>query len=251
MRKLLLLIPVVILALSSCKVMRSNLMLQTKKDYNYDRMSDSMSRLDYRIAANDLIQYRVFANDGFQLIDLANKMNSNILYRTDLEMLVESDGSAKMPMVGYVKLEGLTIREAEKVLEEKYAEFYVKPFVTLKVINKRVIVFPGNNGIAKVLTLSNNNTTVLEALALSGGITEDGKAYKVKLIRNYRTSKPQVFLMDLSKIEGLSSGNTIVLANDIIYVEPRYRLARTLVTELTPVVTLISTTLLIYTLFTK
>lgn len=225
-------------------------MLQTKKDYNYDKISDSLSRLDYRITANDMIQYRVFTNDGFKLLDLANQLNS-IIYRNELDALVESDGAVKMPMIGYIKLAGLSIREAEKLLEEKYSEYYVKPFVNIKVINKRVIVFPGNNGTAKVLTLQNNNTTVLEALALSGGITEDGKAYKVKLIRNYRTTKPQIFLMDLSKISGLSSGNTIVLANDIIYVEPRYRLARTLVTELTPVVTLISTTLLIYSLFKR
>lgn len=225
-------------------------MLQTKKDYSYDKMSDSLSRLDYRITPNDMLQYRVFTNDGFKLIDLASQVN-NVYYRNDLDVLVESDGAIKMPMVGYVKLEGLTIREAEKLLEEKYSEFYVKPFVNIKVTNKRVIVFPGNNGVAKVLPLQNNNTTVLEALALSGGITEDGKAFKVKLIRNYRTTKPQVFLMDLSKIDGLAAGNTIVLANDIIYVEPRYRLARTLVTELTPVVTLISTTLLIYSLFKR
>lgn len=224
-------------------------MLQTKKDYQYDLISDSLSRLDYRITSNDILQYRVETNDGFKLIDLANQVNT--FYRLELNVLVESDGSVKLPIIGFVKLEGLTIREAEKLLEEKYSDIYVKPFVNIKVTNKRVIVFPGNNGIAKVLPLANNNTTVLEALALSGGITEDGKAYKVKLIRNYRTKKPQVFLMDLSKIQGLAAGNTIVLANDIIYVEPRYRLARTLVTELTPVVTLISTTLLIYSLFRK
>lgn len=249
MRKLLLFIPIIILALSSCKIMRPNLMLQTKKDYQYDKISDSLSKLDYRITPNDMLQYRVFTNDGFKLIDLANQVN--VMYRNDLDVLVESDGAVKLPIIGYVKLEGLTIREAEKLLEEKYSEIYVKPFVNIRVTNKRVIVFPGNNGVAKVLPLSNNNTTVLEALALSGGITEDGKAYKVKLIRNYRTTKPQVFLMDLSKIQGLSAGNTIVLANDIIYVEPRYRLARTLVTELTPVVTLISTTLLIYSIFRR
>ena len=249
MRKFLLLIPVLLLAFSSCKIMRPNLMLQTKKDYNYDKISDSLSKLDYRITPNDILQYRVETNDGFKLIDLASQLNT--YYRIDLEVLVESDGAVKLPLVGYVRLEGLTIREAEKLLEEKYSEFYVKPWVRIKVINKRVIVFPGNNGVAKVLPLSNNNTTVLEALALSGGITEDGKAYKVKLIRNYRTAKPQVFLMDLSKIEGLSAGNTIVLANDIIYVEPRYRLARTLVTELTPIVTLISTTVLLYSLFRR
>jgi polysaccharide biosynthesis/export protein len=245
MRKLLLIIPVALLLFSSCKILRPNLMLQTKNDYPYDKLVDSLSRLDYRLAPNDVIQYRILTNDGFELIDLAR---TNNLLRNDLDVLVESDGTLKMPMIGYVKVEGLTIREAEQLFAEKYSAVYVKPYVTMKVINKRVIVFPGNGGLARVLTLTNNNTTVLEAIALSGGITEDGKAYKVKLIRNGVPTKPQVFLMDLSKISGLAAGNTHVLANDIIYVEPRYRLARTLVSELTPIVTLVSTTLLLYSL---
>jgi len=224
-------------------------MLQTKKDFNYDKLSDSLAMLDYKIAPNDMLQYRVFTNDGFKLLDLANQ--TNVVFRNDLDVLVESDGNVKMPMLGYTKLAGLTIREAEALLQDKYSDVYVKPFVTIRVTNKRVIVFPGNNGVAKVLPLANNNTTVMEAIALAGGITEDGKAYKVKLIRNYKNTKPQVFLMDLSKIEGLASANTIVLANDIIYVEPRYRLARTLVSELTPIVTLISTTVLLYSLFAR
>jgi polysaccharide export outer membrane protein len=181
------------------------------------------------------------------LIDLAN--TTNIQFRTNLDILVESDGNSKMPMLGYIKLEGYTIREVEKLLEEKYTEFYVKPFVTVKVTNKRVIVFPGNGGIAKVIPLSNDNTTVLETIAMSGGITDDGKAYKVKLIRNYRNAKPEVFLMDLSTIDGLTFANTRVLANDIIYIEPRYRLARTIASELAPIVSIISSTILIYSVF--
>ncbi len=247
MRKLILLIPICLLALSSCKIIRSNLMLRTPKNYVYNQLSDSISKLNYRIAHNDAIQYRIFTNDGFKLIDLANSINANA-FRNDLDVIVETDGTVKLPMVGFVKLEGMSLREAEQFLEEKYAEYYVKPFVSLKVTNKRVIVFPGNGGTAKTLLLTNNNTSVIEAIALAGGLTEDSKAYKVKLLRSINDSKPQVYLMDLSKIEGLAAGNTRVLANDIIYVEPRYRLARTLVTELTPIVTLISTTFLIYTL---
>ena len=146
---------------------------------------------------------------------------------------------------------GLSIREATEYLEQIYADYYVKPFVYMLVTNKRVIVFPGNGGSAKVLNLVNNNTTVIEALALTGGISEDGKAYKVKLIRNLENQPPKVYLMDLSKIEGIAVGNTVVLAHDIIYVEPRYRLARTLVAEITPVISLISTTFLLYTLTTR
>ena len=234
---------------SSCKVFRSNLMLKTSKDYTYDKIVDSLSKQDYKIDANDVINVRIFSNDGFKIIDLAtsNQMNRWI----DLDYVVNRDGTCKLPLIGRIKLAGLSIREATEYLEQIYADYYVKPFVFMTVINKRVIVFPGNGGAAKVLSLTNNNTTVIEALALTGGIPEDGKAYKVKLIRTQTNEQPKVYLMDLSKIEGLAAGNSVVLAHDIIYVEPRYRLAKTLVAELTPIVTLISSTFLLYSLITR
>ena len=233
---------------SSCKVFRSNLMLKTPKDYTYDKIADSLSKQDYKIDANDLVNIRIFANDGFKIVDLAT--STQISRFIELDYVVNRDGTCKLPLVGRVKLAGLSVREATEYLEQIYADYYVKPFVFMSIINKRVIVFPGNGGVAKVLNLTNNNTTVIEALALTGGISEDGKAYKVKLIRN-QGDKPKVYLMDLSKIEGIAVGNTVVLAHDIIYVEPRYRLARTLVAEITPIVSLISTTFLLYTLVVR
>jgi len=233
---------------SSCKVFRSNLMLKTPKDYTYDKIADSLSKQDYKIEANDIVNVRIFANDGFKIVDLAT---SNQVQRfIEIDYVVNMDGTCKLPLIGRVKLAGLSVREATEYLEQIYADYYVKPFVFMTVTNKRVIVFPGNGGAAKVLNLTNNNTTVIEALALTGGIAEDGKAYKVKLIRN-QGDKPKVYLMDLSKIEGIAVGNTVVLAHDIIYVEPRYRFARTLVAEITPIITLISSTFLLYTLVSR
>ncbi|MGZ3882913.1 MAG: polysaccharide biosynthesis/export family protein [Bacteroidia bacterium] len=221
-------------------------MLKTPKDFVYDQLNDTLMKQDYKIAANDAITFRLFTNDGFKLIDLAT---TNVVFSSNIDILVESDGTLKMPLLGLVHVQGLTLRETEALLEEKYSEFYVKPFISIRVSNKRVIVFPGNGGVARALPLTNNNTTVMEAIALAGGITEDGKAYKVKLIRNNRNTKPQVFLLDLSTIDGLAGGNTRVSSNDIIYVEPRYRLGRTLVTELTPIITLLTSVLLVYSLF--
>lgn len=232
---------------SSCKLLRSNLMLKTPRDYNYDKISDSLAKLTYRIEANDEVNYKIFSNDGFKLVDLSS--GTNFIERNDLNLTIENDGTAKFPLVGRIKLAGLTKREAEMLLEEKYTEYYVKPYVLIKITNKRVTVFPGNGGTAKVVNLLNNNTTVIEALALAGGITDDGKAYKVKLIRNNGSNKPYVYLIDLSTINGLAAGRSVVLANDIIYVEPRYRLAKTLVNEITPILTLLSTTLIMIVYF--
>ena len=235
-----------ILIFSSCKIFKSNLMLRTPKDYNYDKLVDSLSRLDYKIAANDAIQYRVFTNDGFKLIDLASSGTG--VFRNDLDVIVETDGNIKMPLLGRLSVVGLSIKEAEKLMEDKYSDFYVKPFVTLKVINKRVIVFPGNSGVAQVITLVNNNTTVMEAIAAARGIPDDGKAYKIKLIRNNENPKikPYVYLLDLSRIEGITMANSKVQANDIIYVEPRYRPFRTLATELAPIATLLTTFIILF-----
>lgn len=223
-------------------------MLRTPKDYAYDKLNDTMSVQDYRIAPNDILTAKIFSNDGFKIIDLANTAQYTQL---ELNYVVERSGQVKLPLVGSVPIAGLTIREAETYLEQLYDTFYVKPFISLKIINKRVIVFPGNGGKAQVVTLLNNNTTVIEVLALTGGIAEDGKAYKVKLIRNDNTKKPKVYLMDLSEIQGINAGNTVVLANDIVYVEPRYRFAKTLLGELTPVLTLITSTLLLYSVIKR
>jgi polysaccharide biosynthesis/export protein len=245
MRYLLILLSSLIIA-SSCKIFRSNLMLKTPRDFTYDKLVDSLSRLDYRIATNDAIVYRIFTNNGFKLIDLAS--SSNAALRSDIDVIVESDGHVKMPLLGRVYVAGLTIKEAEKLLEERYAKLYVDPFVTLRINNKRVIIFPGNGGQAKVLPLANNNTTIMEAIASAGGILEDGKAYKVKLIRNNpeKGMQPFVYLMDLSRIQGITAGNSIVQAGDIIYVEPRYRVLATFNREVAPIITLLTTFAILY-----
>jgi polysaccharide export outer membrane protein len=231
-----------LLFFNSCKILRPNLMLTTPPGYKYADLNDSLARLTYLLAPNDIISFQIFTNDGFKMVDVIN--NAQASYFVKAEAPIEADGTIKMPMVGRVKLAGLTVQDAEKKLESLYSEFYVKPFVRLSVNNKRVIVFPGNNAVAKVIPLQNNNTTVLEAIALAGGIPEDGKAYKVKLIRTLPDGKSVVYLLDLSTIDGLSQGQTTVLANDIIYVEPRYRPVQAFVRDISPILSLLLSTLI-------
>ncbi|MCX7728213.1 MAG: polysaccharide biosynthesis/export family protein [Bacteroidia bacterium] len=225
----------------SCKVLRPNLMLQTPPGYKFAALNDSLSHISYILSPNDIINFQIYTNDGFKMVDVINNAQSN--YFVKAEATIDMDGTLKMPMIGRVKITGLTLAEAEKKLETLYSEYYIKPFVRLSVNNKRVIVFPGNNAVAKVIPLQNNNTTVLEAIAMAGGIPEDGKAYKVKLIRTLPNGQSLVYLMDLSTIDGLSYGQTTVLANDIIYVEPRYRPVQAIVRDITPLLSLLLSTL--------
>lgn len=201
-------------------------MLRTKRNYQYDELSKIPPTREYKIGLNDNVEVQVNPNKGATLLEnTASGMNmtnnsTNGTLLKNVSATVEYDGTIKLPVLGRVQVKDLTIRELELMLEERYKEFYVDPFVKVFVQNKRVIIFPGSDGTARVLTLSNQNTTLLEAIALAGGISGSAKANRVKLIRRTDT-EPLVFLIDLSTIEGMKEGNIVLQGNDIIYVQPR------------------------------
>lgn len=236
-----------LVTLSSCRILRPNIMMKTPKDYKFDLPKDSVSP-DYRIQPNDIVDFRIFSNEGFKLIDLTslNTSNNSVNVNFSIEYNVEFDGKIKLPMLGRIAVAGLTVREAERMLEEKYSDFYIKPFILLKIENKKVFVFTGESKDAKVVPLTNDETNIIQALATAGGISEFGKAYRVKLLRGELTN-PQVFLFDLSTIEGIKKAGMTLQSNDVIYVEPVPRFSRSLVAEIAPYVSLISSLFIILT----
>lgn len=227
--------------LSSCTV-NSHVMLKTKNDYVFDTINYDMN-LEYRIATNDIIDFRLFTNDGFEVIDMVsqnNTKNVNINQANIIQYNIRKDSLVELPIIGEVNLVGKTIIESEHILENKYANFYVDPFINLRIKSKRVVIFPGTGSSAKVVMLKYNNTTLIEALASVGGISANGRAKKIKLIRK-TDEKQEVYLIDLSKIEGLKDASMILQSNDIIYVEPNANIAREILSDITPVLGLIST----------
>ena len=225
-------------------------MFKVPKDYQYSN-DQTIGNVEYKIAPNDIIGFNVYTNDGFKLVDLttsASSMTSPLMNNpstNQTQFLVEPDGQIKLPIIGKVKIAGMTVREAEKNLEQEYSTFYNKPFVMIRVLNRRVLVFPGTGGTGRTVSLDNENMHLIEALALAGGLTNTGKAYKIKLIRG-DLRNPKVMLIDLSTIEGVKQSNLLLQANDIIYVEPVPRISQELLSQLAPIVGIITSLALIY-----
>lgn len=234
--------------MSSCTWLNPSIMLKTPKDYKYASAPDSTNAAEYRISANDIIEFSLFSNDGFKLVDLTSlNTNNSTGYRitNGTEYLVEPSGEVKLPVLGKIKVTGFTIREAQSLLEEKYASYYIRPYVTMKVINKRVIIFPGSAGDAKVIPLINNNTTLIEGIALAGGLADNGKAHMIKLIRESK-GEHEVYLIDLSVVEGIKQASMVLQANDIIYVEPRRRYAIRFLQEAAPIISVVTSAFVLY-----
>jgi polysaccharide export outer membrane protein len=251
MRKLLSLSLIILLAASCQRTINPSIMFKAPKDYSY-KTDQTIGNVEYKLAPNDIINLSVYTNDGYKLIDLTASTASNItgggtgsVSATGTKFTIDIEGFVKLPIIGRVKVKDLTIRETELMLEQQYATYYTKPFVILTVLNRRVLVFPGSGGSGKVVNIENENITLLEALALAGGITETGKAWQIKLIRgDYRN--PQVQLIDLSTIEGMKQSNMLLQANDVIYVEPVPRISQGVLAQLLPIVGILTSLLIVY-----
>ena len=239
------------LAISSCNI-NPSVMFKTPRDFEYNT-EQTIGNVEYRITPNDIIGFSVYTNDGFKLIDmttsavsinqpLASNANDNMT-----RFLVEPDGMVKLPIIGKVKISGMTIREAEKSLESLYATFYNKPFVMISVLNRRVLVFTGEGGLGKVVLLQNENVTLIEALALAGGVNDRGKSKNIKLIRGDMRN-PKVMLINLATIEGAKKSNLMLQANDIIYVEPAPQTSNEIFQQIAPVIGIITSIALVITI---
>jgi polysaccharide export outer membrane protein len=233
---------------SSCKFLNPSQMLRAPKDYPYEPLPKA-KELETRLNPNDQISMVLLTNDGFKLLDLVgeqqigvNQLGTNLTYR------IEFDGLINLPILGRVKLGGLTVREAEMFLEEEFSKYYIQPFVILRITNRKVLVFSGTDGNAKVVPLVDENTNLIRVLAQAGGVTKTGRAYDIKVIRG-EFSEPKVYHFNLRHIDGLKESDFMMQSNDIIYVTPSPQVARTLLIEIGPYLSLLTTLLLVLNYF--
>jgi len=228
---------------SGCKVLNPSVMFETESDYQYAGFEKEPD--EYIIKPFDKLDVRIYTNNGYQLIDMEGSAAVAQNQRNVSPYLVEHDGFVKVPTLGRIKVSGLSIKQLENTLEQKYSEYYQKPFVLVKVTNRRVIVFTSGSTKGAVLEIENEKFTLIEALAKAGGIDDFSKSYKIKLLRG-DLENPQVYLYNIRTIEDMKKANMVLQANDIIYVEKRPRYTSRVLGEIMPYVTLFNTFVLLF-----
>lgn len=155
----------------------------------------------FALGPGDVITVKVFRNDDLSLTS----------------MKVRMDGTVSVPLIGEFKVTEMPIRDVEKKLEEKLAYYIVEPKVSINSVtisSKKVFVL-GEVTSQSVITME-ENTTLLQAIAQAGGVTNNAKTSEVSLIRG-----GQVYTVDLNRaLKGDLSQNVTLMAGDAIYVRP-------------------------------
>jgi polysaccharide export outer membrane protein len=158
---------------------------------------------DYRIGPEDLLQI-----DVFRVEDLSR------------EVRVSAQGTITLPLIGTIRLAGLTGREAEQLIAERLAERYlqhpqvtifIKEFTSQRVTIEGLVKKPG------VYPLK-GPTTLLQVIAMSEGADEVANTQMVQVIHFDSQNRKETHVYDLDAIRKGTADDPRIRRNDIIVI---------------------------------
>lgn len=132
---------------------------------------------------------------------------------------LDQNGKVDLPLVGEVKLVGLTAEESKKLIEEKVRPFVPDDFfVRVRLGGIRFSSLGEFNAPGKV-TILQNRVTIFEAIAASGDMTTIAKRDEVIMLRQYPDGS-QIHKINLNDRNLLSSEYYFIRPNDVLYAVP-------------------------------
>lgn len=213
---------------ASCVTNKKYVYLQ-KDDVNVkDLPKDTIVRnynlqtYDYRIQPEDNISVR-FESLTPKEFDIFNR-GTNQLQSQGLTQgnailigeLVDPQGEIAFPVVGNVKVSGLTVYEIQTKLQAIADQYLESPIVKVRLINFRITLL-GEAKHEGTIILGNNRVNFIEAIGLAGGLTDFADRKNVKLIRQ-RNGKVEIHYLNLLDETFINSPEFFVYQNDVLIV---------------------------------
>lgn len=132
--------------------------------------------------------------------------------------LVSPSGEIELPLIGLIKVSGLTISQTNEQVREKLKTYLKEPTVNIRNLNFRISVL-GEVARPSLFTVPNDQITLIEALSLAGDATIYGRRDNILVIREDNGQKTFARL-DITKRSLFRSPYYYLHPNDIVYVEP-------------------------------
>ncbi|MGP1993449.1 polysaccharide biosynthesis/export family protein [Zobellia laminariae] len=135
-----------------------------------------------------------------------------------VDYLIDKDGEIDFPVIGKVKIAGLSGEEVRVLLRDKLSDYLKDPIINIRLRNFSISVL-GEVNRPGTYPVDGERITILEALGLASDMTIKGIRENVMVIRDFDGTKVYTRI-DLTKKEALSSPVYYLTQNDVVYVEP-------------------------------
>lgn len=242
---------IVSLLLSSCSI-NKDFMFRHDEEFVFDNPIIDSTSTTYTIVPNDVLEFDLYTNNGAVILEFTTSSTSitKIGASGNIEYVVDNEGYTEFPVVGRTYVRGLTVIQLQDLLEQLYSFQFNAPYAKVKVLNRRIVVYNGAGGPGSVVPLGSNTVNLIEALALSGGLSPDANSTRIKLFRKVN-GKQEAYIFDLSTIEGIRYSNFTVLGGDIIYVDSVPSIGKEALADVQPYVQLLTSIALTYAILAR
>ena len=135
-----------------------------------------------------------------------------------VDYLVDQAGEIDFPVIGKIKIAGLSPEEVRILLRDQLSEYLKDPIINIRLQNFTITVL-GEVSRPGTYPVNGERITVLEALGLAGDLTIKGQRENVLVIRDFDGTKVYNRI-DLRSKEAMNSPVYYLTQNDVVYVEP-------------------------------
>ena len=182
-------------------------------------------KFEAKISPSDELRIFVLPNGDLEEQELIKPFNiysngnGNVTNTNQgLGYLVDVEGNIQFPILGKMKVAGLTCRELRDTVEYRLKNegYLTDPLVDVRITNFK-IYFLGSNG-GRAITIDNERCTFLEALSLAGDLNLYTKRSKIGVVRE-KDGKMVIHYMDPRSSDIFNDEFFLLQQNDIILTE--------------------------------
>ena len=204
------------LLILSCGAKKDVIYFQNAKDFETIVDTDTFTP---KFKVNDIVSIIVstFDLEAVRPFNLYKGGDENQTTEV-VDYLVDIDGNIDYPVLGKVKLIGLTLEEAKNLFKLKLSDYLKDPIVNIRILNFRISVL-GQVRVPGRYEISGERVTLLEALAMAGDLDIKGERSNILVIRDFNGTKTYS-RVDLTSKELFNSPVYYLTQNDVVYVEP-------------------------------
>lgn len=226
-RKVVCMLTLSTLLVSGCTSYQKSLYLQNEQVLNeslegqlYDFRIMPKDELTILVSTTDPEASAPFYRKIGQSKDFTNSSTVGMNSANLLAYLVDNQGCIDFPVLGTIKVMGLTNRECEALIREKLQPYLKEvPNVTVRTSNYKFSIL-GEVKAPGTYTTNAEKVTIFEALAQAGDMTLFSVRDDVQLLREDSTGVRRVYHLDLTQANIVQSPYFYLQQNDVVYVKP-------------------------------
>lgn len=216
-------VAVAALIFTGCASPKKIAYLQHAEDYTYD---ETRYQHNIKVMPKDNMSIYISATDP-EAVSVFNKhinryQNQGGIGGTMYSYAVDDDGTINFPIIGRIKVEGLTRLQCEQLIGEKLRPYLAEtenPIITVR-INSFHFTVLGEVGSPGVKTSGREKCSLLDAIAMSGDIGILGKRDNIMLIREAADGGKSIHRLNVLDPNVMKSPYFYLQQNDVLYVEP-------------------------------